>query len=212
MSDDLEKRLANHTYQTDKVILVPYLDNRKVFPDDFLAQLYGQMLKDGTLETVFAGMSDVTLNKFVSYLSKHPVVVYVLKPGDVVGFGWVAQAEGCDGARKASFGFTFYRKYWGTQLVRDLCWFSLRWWFEELKIDILYATSLKTNHMATNFARTFGFQKIGHLPMFFQKGDRLVDGTLICLKKSEFDPLYQSWHESQQSPKDTGVETLAVLT
>lgn len=209
---DLEQRLAGHYYQTDKVILVPYLDHRKAFPEGFLASLYCQMAKDGTLETVFAGMPEVTLNRFVSYLSSHPVVVYMIKPNDVVGFGWITQSEGKDGARKASFGFTFFRKYWGTLLVRDLCWFSLRWWFHELNIDILYATLLSANRMATNFSRIFGFHKVGTLPMFFQKGDRLLDGTLICLKRDDFDPLYECWYKSRVVIKDSGIETLPVLT
>lgn len=209
---DIGSRLAGHHYQTDKVILAPYIDNRQAFPDDFLVHLYTQMKKDRTLDTVFAGMPTVSLNRFVAYLSKQPVVIYVIKPNDVVGFGWITQSEGVNGARKASFGFTFFRKYWGTERVRDLCWFSLRWWFNELNIDILYATSLSTNRLATNFSRIFGFTKIGTLPMFFQKGESLVDGTLICLKRDDFMPRYESWYESQQSVKDTGIETLAVLT
>lgn len=208
-----DERFKDHYYQTDKVILLPYIDHRQAFPDGFLVNLYEQMKADGLLETVFAGMSDVTCNKFVSYLSTHPMVVYIIKEEmNCVGFGWVAQSEGITGARKGSFGFTFFRKYWGTQMVRDLCWLSLRWWFHELKIDVLYATSLRTNRLATNFSRIFGFEKIGNLPMFFQKGDKLVDGTLICLKKTNFDFLYDAWYQSQESSKVSGNQAHTVLT
>ena len=206
---DIGFRFPDHYYQTDQVILLPYFDHRGAFPEDFLVHLYSQMMEDGLLETVFAGMSRVTLNKFVVYLSSHPTVIYIEKPGNVVGFGWVAQSEGIDGARKASFGFTFFRKYWATKRVRDLCWFSLRWWFTELKVDVLYATSLRSNRLATNFSRIFGFNRIGDLPMFFQKGDSLVDGTLICLKRYDFDPLYEQWYEGV---KECGIEAVTVLT
>lgn len=212
MSDTLGREFKDYYYQTDKVILLPYKDHRDVFREDLLVHMYAQLLKDGTLDMVFAGMPNVTLNRFVSYLSKQPVVIYVIKPNNVVGFGWVTQAEGVDGARKGSFGFTFFRKYWGTEMVRDLCWLSLHWWFHVLKIDILYATSLRTNRLATNFSRNFGFSFIGVLPMFFEKQGRLVDGTLICLKKSDFDPHYEFWRQSQEIRKESGIESQPVLT
>lgn len=209
---ELGRTFDSYQYQTDKVLLLPYKDHRHVFPDDLFVHLYAHMLKDQTLDTVFAGMPQVTLNRFVAYLSKQPVVIYLIKPNDVVGFGWITQSEGIDGARKASFGFTFFRKYWGTELVRDLCWLSLAWWFHELRVDILYATSLKKNRLAINFSRNFGFSHVGVLPMFFEKDGALVDGTLIYLKRSDFDPRYESWRMSHESVKVSGIETVTVLT
>jgi hypothetical protein len=191
--------LGSHPYQTAETILLPYIKSK--FAPDLMEQLHRRLIADDTLTTVFSGMPNAhDFSAWHGYLSKLPVVLYVRKPDTILGAGWLAQAEGTAGQRKGAFGFWFFRSAWGTQYVRDLCWLSLRWWFEEMDTVILYATSLKTNRLAVNFSRNFGFCKLCDLPLFFLQGQKLVDATLIVLKKTDFDPLYEKWRSGQQKP------------
>src|SRR5882762_6240918 len=199
-----ELNLAKHQYQNDQVVLLPYLKTPGVFPDDLWPRIHARLMDDGTVSTIFPGMGMFSAQDLDRHMKRQPAVLYVIKPDTLVGFGWITQSEGPDGARKAAFGFAFFRSTWGTALVRDLCFLSLAWWFEELKIEILYGSLLKTNRMATNFSRNFGFKDVGDLPMFFVVGGKLVDGHLICLKKSDFMPRYEfhrsTWNEAAVSP------------
>lgn len=192
--------LRTHEYQTDRVVLLPYVKSK--FPPDLLARLHSRLIEDGTLETVFTGMRDARdFEQWNGYMSKQPIVLFVRKPDSIIGAGWVSEVQGVDNARKAAFGFWLYRSSWGTKEGHDLCRFALRWWFETFRIDILYATSLKTNRLAINFAlRRFGFRKLCDLPMFFTQGKSLVDGTLICLKKTDFDVVYERWLSGRGMP------------
>lgn len=184
--------LGSHEYQTPEVILLPYLKSK--FPPDFLERLHRQLIKDNILKTVYTGMPDAEdFSAWKAYMEKQPIVLYIIKPDRLVGYGWLSEVQGVPGQRKGAFGFLFFREAWGTKFVRDLCWLSLRWWFHELDTAILFATSLKTNKLAVNFSRIFGFQKIGDLPMFFLQDGRLVDAVLIYLKKTDFDVVYDRW-------------------
>lgn len=197
--------LKDFEYQTEEVLLLPLSGkHRHLFPPDLYERLHEQLVSDGTLETVFTGMPDAAdINAWKGYIDQQPVVLYIIKPDRLVGFGWITQVQGIPGQRKGAFGFVFFKSAWGTQKVRDLCWLSLRWWTVEMDVQILYATSLKTNRLAVNFAlKNFGFQKIGTLPMFFLQGRQLVDAVLIYLKKTDFDPLYERWRFGlQELPK-----------
>lgn len=201
--DDLN--LKTHPYQNDEVLLLPYYQKGKAFPEDLFQRIHAQLISDAILDTIFCGMTDAhDFKTWYAYISKKPVVLYIVKPDTLVGFGWAAESEGIDGARKMAFGFGFFRSAHGTQLVRDLCFLSLRWWFEELGANILYASSLKTNHMAVNFSRNFGFEYLCELPMFFLYGDKLVDGHLICLKRDDFRPIYEEWLANRGTWKGLG--------
>jgi len=199
--------LKEFDYQTPEVLLLPVnLQYRKLFPPDLYQRIHQQLIADGTLQTVFCGMQNAEdFKEWSDYITKCPVVLYIIKPDRLIGFGWVAEREGVEGHRKASFGFGFFRHAWGTKLVRDLCFLSLRWWFD-LDIEILYASSLKTNRLAVNFSRNFGFRKLCDLPKFFLQAGRLVDGTLICLPRDVFDPLYTAWRVKVDTPQVSGIK------
>lgn len=194
-----------HPYQTDSVVLMPYIKTR--FDPELMPRLHARLVADGTLRTVFSSMEDPEVyENWWGYMSKQPIVLFVRKPDTIIGAGWISQAEGKDGGRKAAFGFWVYRESWGTTEAHDLCRFALKWWFEVFRVDILYATSLKTNRLAVNFSRRrFGFQKLCDLPMFFPENGGLVDATLICLKKTDFDVVYDRWSLGIPEPRKTFV-------
>lgn len=190
------KNLAEWEYKTPKVVLVPYVESQGEFPEDFLAKLYFQTKRDDLLPIIFPGMSMKHMNHFVSYLSKRPLLVYCVMNGemlDVAGFAWITEHEGPEHERKAGFGFGFFKAWQGKRETRDLVWLCLRWWFNELKISILYGTTLQTNGPAKNFSRIFGFVNQGVLPKFFYRNGRLEDASLELLEEAVFTPKFEAW-------------------
>jgi hypothetical protein len=176
-------------YQTEKAHLVPYVDGNPstVFSNEFLFHLYARCKEDKLLNILFPGMSSVTPAKFVAYLKDRPVLVGLAKPGyEVAGFGFLYEVEGDDDARKATVGFVFFKKWWGTGEVQDIARLALRWWFVEWKLKIIFGTTLWRNRLAWRFAKQLGFQSVGRVPLFFYKAGKLEDMHLIYLTSESF--------------------------
>jgi len=196
---------AKWEYQTDKVVIIPYVpEKKKYFPETFLVSLYSRLVEDGTLKVTFPGMDVASLNKFIAYLHRRSVLMFHFKTedgkvGEPFGFAWICEVEGKDGARKASFGFAIFRKFWGRVENRHACMLAIYWWFTALKIDILYATTLVKNKLAQNYAKNFGFKVIGVMPKFFIHDGELVDVVLRYLEKDYFLKIYEAWR-AQISP------------
>jgi RimJ/RimL family protein N-acetyltransferase len=174
-------------YQTDEVVLSPYVDGQAEWPDDFLVSIYRMMKQDGTLEVVFPGITDLTLNGFVGYLKDKPLLTCVRKSDmNVMGFAFLWGIEGEKPHRKASLGFVYFKPFWGTSLIRQTSRLALQWWFNELGIEVLYGATLKSNRLARRFAAELGFLKMGDMPMFFWNSSHqeLKDAVLLCLTRN----------------------------
>jgi RimJ/RimL family protein N-acetyltransferase len=183
-------------YQTDRVVIVPYDKARSVFPPEFLGRLYFETKNEGLFKTVFPEWPDPTFNEFIAYLNNRPLLLYCIKQPEgkehlVAGYGFIEESSGSPENRKASFGFMIFKKYRGTKEVRELIWECLRFWFQELSIQVLYGTSLRSNRVATNFSRQFGFKELCVLPGFFLCGEERQDGRLVCLERMDFMKLYE---------------------
>lgn len=177
-------------YQTDEVVLSPYVDGQAQWPDDFLVGIYRMMKQDGTLEVVFPGMTDLTLNGFIGYLKDKPLLTCVLKETmAVMGFAFLWGIEGEKPHRKASLGFVYFKPWWGSRFIRQTSRLALQWWFEELGIEVLYGATLKTNRLARRFSAELGFQRMGDMPKFFwdDKLKELKDAVLLCLPRSVWE-------------------------
>jgi hypothetical protein len=190
--------VADYEYQTKRVMLVPYTKVTRVhLPEDLLVRLYRITRDDQLLEISFPGM-EMDLVKFVSFMAPLAVQILCVRSTEGVlvpaGYGYVIGSDGVDGARTARIGFVFLRQYHGTKEIRDLGMFLAAWWFDKLRVDVLYGTMLKRNHIGQNFARRrFGFRVLCELPKFFPVNGRLEDGCLVCLEKATFMPYYQQW-------------------
>lgn len=177
------------TYQDENVLLVPYVDGTPCpyFNENFLFWLHSRCKADNLLDILFPGMPAMTVAKFVGYLSGRPIMVGFRKSDlEVLGFGFLMEVEGKDGARKATVGFCFFRKWWGSSLIRDISRITLRWWFCEAKITILFGSTLWRNRLAWRFARGLGFESVGRVPMFFCKNGILEDMHFVYLTADRF--------------------------
>jgi hypothetical protein len=137
------------------------------------------------------------LNTFLNYLPKRPGLVICCVKGEprprAVGFGWLTEVDGREGARKGAFGFGFFKEVWGRQVNIDLSYMMLHYWMSELKIDTLYGTTLKTNRLAVRYSQHFGFDFLCNLPRFWDVNGKAEDATLIVLLKEKFMPRYMRW-------------------
>ena len=186
--------IAGWKYQTEKTALVPYDKAWPAFPDGLLGHLYLRAKEDNLLATTFCGMPTPNFDSFVSYLSGKGVLVqiYCLQGEDgaltPAGFCFLHGVDGPDGARMAMFGFCFFREYWGRTEVRELVWACLAYWFEVIKVDVLYGITRLDNFLARNFSRNFGFREIAVLPKFLYSGGVRTDARLVLLERSSFIP------------------------
>lgn len=194
------KGVLSWPYQTNKVVMLQYQKtNTAIFPEEFLASLYYRLKEEGSLHKIFPGMALGHLNDYMAYMAKvSGLVICCLKTPEKprpVGLGWICESSGGDGARRATFGFGFFKEVWGWQQNVDLSWMMLHYWFDVLKVDVLYGTTLKSNRLAVRYSKYFGFDFLCTLPMFFTVGNALVDADLIVLKKTEFIPRYNVWRK-----------------
>lgn len=197
--DGLEEKAKTWPYQTDKVVLLPYAQNKTwVFPEDFLGTLYYRLREDDLLDTIFPGMGFKHVNNFIAHMAHAKAPLVCCLKGEQypqpIGFGWLCETDGVDGARKGSFGFGFFKEVWGRKNVLehiDLSMMMLHWWFVECKVDILYGTTI--NPKAFNYSRRFGFKPLCVLPKFFCNNGALVNAYLIVLEKEVFLPVYDKW-------------------
>lgn len=191
--------IANWAYQTKDVALIPYDRAWPIFPDGVLGHLYLRTKQDGLLDTVFCGHDPVDFDWFVGYLGSKAATmqVYCLQeegqPLTPIGYCWIIQPGGKDGAREAKFGFTFFKEYWGRRELRDLVMLGIGYWMNTLKIDVLHGFTLKDNHLARNFSRRFGFKEVGILPKFLYRQGELTDATVVMLDRETFEPRMEQW-------------------
>lgn len=181
-----------------------------VFAEDFLCRLYAQLKEEGTLDIIFAGMNFSHLNEFVAYMSRARGLVICCLHGEgfpvprPVGFGWLPEVNGVDGARTGTFGFGFFKEMWSKRervgYHRDLSMLMLRYWFEQFKIDRLFATTL--NPMALNYSKRFGFEYHCRLPQFFIVRGVLEDAHLISLERERFLRYYSDWYAGTPNPRE----------
>lgn len=179
------KREPEWQYFTERVHLIPYVDGNpsQVFPEDFLFYLYQTCKTQNLVDILFPGMQ-MTPARFVAYLKDRPILLGLVKPqkpGDGIfeyaGFGFLYEVEN----GKATVGFCFFRKWWGSPEISVLSKLCLRYWFQVTKLQIIFGTTLERNRLAIRFARNLGFRSVGRVPKFFFKNGKLEDAHLLYL-------------------------------
>lgn len=194
------KGVLGWPYQTPRVVALLYSEKHtNIFPEDFLGKLYFRMKSEGTLGLIFPGQNMGHLNQFLRYMSTvRGLLICCEKTEDKphpIGLGWICEIDGVDGARKAAFGFGFFKEAWGRTVHVELSSLMLAYWFREMNIDILFGTTL--NQVARNYSKRFGFKYLCQLPKFFCCNGVLENAHLICLEKEVFLPMYQAWKDAR---------------
>lgn len=181
-------------YQSERVVLVPYVEGNPIFGPDILVRIWAMLERDGLMEKVFAGAGEMTLNKTVAYLSKMPLLIGLVKPmrgspdsmrPEIAGMAWLWGVEGTD-YKKAMIGMAFFKPFWRTPEIRELSRMALHWWFYELKVNVLFGTIRATNGIAVSFGKKLGFRKVARVPNWYCEKDGYQDAFLVTLTKDQF--------------------------
>jgi hypothetical protein len=186
------------TYETERVLLVPVgplTTEDSILGPDILVRLWAMLERDRLIDVVFYGMGKITLTRLVSMLSNSAILIGLAKPADgstdtkrceIIGFGFLFGVEGEGEFRKSQVAMVGFRPFWRTPEIRQLARLALRWWFEELKIGVLFGTVLASNAVVVNFARKLGFTKVALLPKFYCRPGGFDDAFMVTLTRDQY--------------------------
>jgi hypothetical protein len=192
--------IPNYSFQTKDVFLSPYNKAWKAtnVSPTVLSDIWRQLESDDLLDTAFPGMGDVSHDSVVSFMAHRQAQLLWKKTAgepELMGFSFIDSADGKVGARKALFGFAFFRKYWGTLENRQLLYLMLAYWFAQCQIDVLFGITLRSNRLARNIARKYGFKELADIPQFLYCNGELADATLVMLDRHTYAPRFHEWHK-----------------
>lgn len=192
--------LKSTDYRMGNLQAIMYNRNdSRVFKPGFLGELYW-MLKgsgqysqrpgNGVLEPLFCGMTDLSFDAIVAYLSTVGLVVMGVWDGEnfkVAGICFPTTRVGA-GDQKACFaGYGFLRAYWGTDEQELLAVLGLAVLFVEGEVLAIHGVRYETNTLTANFMSRFGFKDDGTVPMYFLRRGKLVGATVSTLTRGAFE-------------------------
>lgn len=177
--------------------MIPYMVGTPVYVDGMMSHLYFETKRLGRIEQTFCG-DHFNLDKFVAYFeSLKTMQVLCTVDGEklkAVGYSWVANPKGVDGARSASPGFCFFED---VRHARDLARLAVAYAFEDLRIDTLHGVQTVDNLAARNFSARLGFKEICVVPDYHTVDGKFVAARVMMLRKADFWTNFLSWKESQ---------------
>lgn len=188
-------------YGTKDLQVVPYMPGTPVYKDNTLPFLYQSTRDEGKVKTTFCG-DDKNLGQFVAYfehLKTMQVACEVEDGGRLipVGFTWVVNPAGVDGARLAQPGMCFFRGAGKRGTARSLARLALAYAMIDLRINVLLGEQVYENYAARNFALRLGFKEVAKVPCRHVIDGQFKDGRIVMLKDEDFLPEFFRWKDSQ---------------
>lgn len=173
---------------TSDVLVFPFVEGQKIFPDEFMVALWRRTRDEGILPWCFPGQGEISLEAFISMLRKKWLVLASSASlNQFLGYGWLFEVEGEPMYRKASLGFCFFKQFHGTQMIREAARKAVSWWFENVQLQVLYGMIRTDNLSAIRFSRLLGFQRIGVAPRFFSGPGGTYDGYFTCVTREQWE-------------------------
>lgn len=180
--------------------MVPYMVGSPVYRDGMLPFLYEKIKAEGSLVDTFCGdqMNSDGFTAFFDRLKTLQVLCRVTTEDKLVpvGFSWVMNAKGVDGARSCECGEAFFDGAAKTPDARALARLALGYAFEALRIDVLFGRQVSSNTAARNFSKRLGFKEIALIPKLHAINGALEDGRIMMLEKENFWPKFLEWKQS----------------
>ena len=188
-------------YGTKNLQVCPFMDGTPVYLDGMLPHLYYKTREENNIATTFCGQ-DKTLGQFVAYfeaLKTLQVCCEVEEEGKLVpvGFTWVANPYGVDGARAAQPGMCFFGGAGKRGTAQSLAKLALAYAMVALRINVLLGEQVYSNYAARNFALRLGFKEVARIPNRHVIDGRFEDGRVVMLKDEDFLPKFFDWKEKQ---------------
>ncbi len=182
--------------------LCPFMPGSPVYIDETLPFLYRSTKQEGKMMMTFCG-DDFNLGEFVNFFIKNGVMQVLceveenkrLKP---VGYSWISNPHGIDGARSAAVGFCFFNNASKRSSARDLARLAIAYGMMDLRINVGHGIQIASNTAAQNFARRVGFKFVGTVPKYHHYRGELVDASIMCVEDTEWLPSFERWFEEQK--------------
>jgi len=200
---DLDKNCWDY-YQTKDLAVVPYMPGTPVYRDGLLPMLYTRTLEEEKIESVFCG-DILNMDSFVDFFVKRKTMQVLceieddktLKP---VGYSWLDNPKGVDGARAAMCGFCFFNGASERESARNLGWLGLGYWMNAMRVDVIHGVLLEDNIPARNFALKLGFAEVCVVPKYHYVAStgELTGARVMIIEKNDFIPTFEKWYESKK--------------
>jgi hypothetical protein len=189
-------------YQTEALGVFPYMPGTPVYRDGMLPFLYTKAREAGKIEMIFCG-DDLNMDAFVDFFHKRKTMQVLgrieedktIRP---VGFSWLDNPVGVDGARAALCGFGFFDDAGKTSDARDLGRLGLAYWMVAMKVDVIHGIMLESNIAAKNFAEHLGFKQVAIVPKRHFHNGALEGARVTMIEKNDYLPGFEEWFELQR--------------
>ena len=193
-------------YGTKNLQVCPFMDGTPVYLDGMLPHLYYKTREENNIATTFCGQ-DKTLGQFVHYFESLKTMQVCCEIAEEeklipVGFTWVSNPYGVDGARAAQPGMCFFGGAGKRGTAHSLAKLALAYAMVALRINVLLGEQVYSNYAARNFALRLGFKEVARIPNRHVIDGRFEDGRVVMLKDDDFLPKFFEWKEKQ--PKIEG--------
>ena len=188
-------------YGTRDLQICPYMQGSPVFLDGMYLHLYSRTKEEGNLENAFCG-EHKDFGQFVSYFEKLRTMQVCCEVGDgrkliPVGYTWIVNPAGVDGARLAQPGMCFFGGAGKRGTARSLAKLALAYAFCDLRINVLLGEQVYDNYAARNFSLRLGFKDICRIPNRHVIDGKFRDGRVVMLKDEDFLPEFFRWKDAQ---------------
>lgn len=189
-------------YQTQELGVFPYMPGVPVYRDGMLPYLYTKTREENKITTVFCG-DDLNMDSFIDFFVKRRTMQVlgriegeIIKP---VGYSWLDNPVGWDGARSALCGFAFFDEAGKTEDARDLGRLGLAYWMIAMKVDVVHGIMLESNIAGRNYAQKLGFREVAMVPKRHFHNGKLEGARVMMIEKNDFIPEFEAWFESKKA-------------
>jgi hypothetical protein len=196
----LIQALKEDEYRHGNLQSIPYSTaNTAVFKEDFLHDLYFALkgsrfhkIRPGNsiLEMLFCGMTDISYNAIVSYLSKIPMgVMGIWEDGQFrpAGIHFVTVSMGAGDELACFGGYGFLKEHWGSEEQETLTVLGLSQIFGQLNVKSIHGMRYLQNEFTARYMARFGFKDVGIIPNYMLRRGKLVPGVVSTLSREAFE-------------------------
>ena len=189
-------------YGTKNLQVVPYMNGTPVYVDGMMSHLYYKTKEEGHVATAFCG-EEKNHDQFVYYFESLKTMQVCCEVSEVgklvpVGYTWVMNPRGVDGARLAQPGMCFFGGAGKRGTAQGLAKLALAYAMIDLRINVLLGEQVYSNYAARNFALRLGFKEVATIPNRHVIDGRFEDGRVVMLKDEDFLPKFFQWKEKQE--------------
>jgi len=169
-----------------------------VFPPPYISQLYflsqqsGRRSSLGVLPELFCGMTDISHDTIVAYLTGRPLLILAQWESPSIfhplGYAFPVTTAGVEDQKMAFIGYTFFRSAWGKPEVLTLTLLGLAYFFKEFGLLAVHGSRYATNDKSAHLIKQVGFRDVGRVPRYMlDRQGKLVDMIVSSLLIEDFE-------------------------